>query len=84
MDDLKILGFVAAFLTTVGTLPQVIKVVKTKKTKDLSFLMYGIMTVGIFLWLVYGVFMKDTPLMIANGISFISFLIILLYKIKYK
>ena len=50
---ISLIGFSAGLLTTISFLPQVIKTWKLKKTEDISFLMYLILAVGIFLWLVW-------------------------------
>jgi len=84
MDWITLLGLTAAVGTTIAFLPQVIKIVKTKHTKDLSSVMYIILTTGLFLWLVYGILIKNLPLIMANSITFIFSLIILIFKIKYK
>jgi len=84
MNIFTFIGLLAAFCTTFSLLPQVIKVVKTKETNDLSLAMYAIYTTGIFLWLVYGIFVKDIPLIIANMITFIFSTSVLLMKIRYK
>ena len=84
MDLFTIIGLSAAACTTFSFLPQAIKVIKTKQTKDLSLVMYFIFTIGVFLWLVYGILVKDTPLIIANIITFIFATTILIMKIKYK
>jgi len=84
MNFESIIGFIAASLTTLAAIPQVIKVVKTKKTTDLSLSMYIIMTSGVFLWFVYGVLISDYPLIIANFVTFILVSVILIYKIKFK
>ncbi|MCC7572539.1 MAG: SemiSWEET transporter [Candidatus Methanofastidiosum sp.] len=84
MDNLTVIGLAAAFLTTVSSLPQVIKTIKLKETKDISFWMWSFLSGGIFLWLVYGIFKNDLPIILANGISLIFVLIVLGLKIKYK
>ena len=83
MEIVTILGLTAAFLTTGSFLPQVIKTIKTKKTEDISLVMYSILSVGILLWLIYGIWIKDFPIIIANFISFIFNITILFLKIKY-
>ncbi|XOJ72708.1 SemiSWEET transporter [Candidatus Pelagibacter sp. Uisw_114] len=77
-------GFFAAFCTTVSFLPQVIKVYKTKSTKDISLYMFLIFTIGTFCWLIYGIIESSIPIIIANTITLILSAIILLYKIKFK
>jgi len=83
MKIFTIIGFLAGALTTVAFLPQVIKTLKLKETKDLSLWMYLILCTGVFLWLVYGLLIKDLPIIAANSISLILASIILFYKIKY-
>lgn len=84
MEYSEILGLVAAVLTTLSFLPQVIKVIKTKHTADLSLSMYSLFFVGVFLWLIYGIILKSLPIILANGITLILSGIILILKIKYK
>jgi len=55
MNWITVIGYCAAFMTTVGFFPQFLKTVKTKKTKDISLWMYVILITGIILWLVYGI-----------------------------
>ena len=81
---LKYVGFFAALCTTIAFLPQAIKVYKTKSTKDISLLMFLIFTIGVFSWLIYGLIINDYPVILANAITLILSLFILLYKIKYK
>ncbi|HNR43730.1 MAG TPA: SemiSWEET transporter [Methanofastidiosum sp.] len=84
MDIITIIGLSAAFLTTVSSLPQVIKTIRLKETRDISFWMWTLLSAGIFLWLIYGLYKKDLPIILANGISLFLVLIVLGLKIKYK
>ena len=84
MELITIIGLIAAACTTFAYIPQAIKTIKTKDTKSLSLLMYWIMTVGIVLWLSYGVLKNDLPIIIANTITLLFSGIILILKIKYK
>ncbi|MFT4665101.1 MAG: MtN3 and saliva related transmembrane protein [Polaribacter sp.] len=84
MNSITILGLVAATLTTFSFLPQAIKVIKTKNTKDLSLPMYATLTIGVLLWLIYGFLMKDIPIIACNSITFIFASIILVMKMKYN
>ena len=81
MPWITIIGLLAAACTTIAFLPQVIKTVKTKKTKDISLLMYVILTTGILLWVVYGLLTIDLPIILANSITFVLALIVLMLKI---
>ncbi len=84
MDPITILGFVAAILTTGAGIPQFIKTVKTKHTESLSIHTYLMLAVGVPLWVVYAIFIKDLPLMISNLLVSIPVFIILALKIKNK
>ncbi len=77
-------GYIAAFLTTFSFLPQALKTIKEKDTKSISLVMYLMFTVGVFCWLLYGIFTKDLPLLLANLVTFILAVIILSLKLKYK
>lgn len=78
-----LIGLIAAICTTSSFLPQVIKILRSKRTKDVSLLMYAILTTGLFLWLVYGFILKDFPLILANSISLTLSLCVLLLKIRH-
>lgn len=84
MDWISVLGFVAATLTTGSFLPQTMKVIRSKCTKDLSFGMYLLLVIGLFSWIVYGIFVGSWPVIIANAVTLIFASIILFLKIKYK
>jgi len=79
----SIIGMIAAFCTTIAQLPQVIKVLKTHQTHDISLWMYIIINIGIVLWLIYGLYIYDFPLIIANAVTFILTMIVLIMKIKH-
>jgi len=80
---ITILGFVAAFFTTFALLPQGLRAIKTKHTKDLSLPMVIMMEAGIILWLVYGIIINDMPLVFANGVGTIFATINLVMKLRY-
>jgi MtN3 and saliva related transmembrane protein len=82
MNYLDIIGLTAAFLGAISFFPQVLKVLKTKSTKDISREMFLLLTGSIVLWLVYGVLLHNIPIIIANFFGLIQVLIILFYKIE--
>jgi MtN3 and saliva related transmembrane protein len=84
VEPVTVIGLIAAACTTFAYVPQAIKIIKTKDTKSLSLIMYVIMTVGIMLWLSYGILLKDLPIIIANTVTLIFAGIILVLKIKYR
>jgi len=84
MDLYEILGFLAAILTTISFLPQVIKIYKSKETKSISLTMYVVLSLGILMWLIYGIHLKSMPMIIANTISFILTVYIFFMKMRHK
>lgn len=84
MKITTLIGLIAATITTLSFIPQLIKTWKLKETKDISLLMFVTLGVGIILWIIYGFLLWDLPLILANGITFIFVLVILFFKFKYK
>jgi MtN3 and saliva related transmembrane protein len=82
-ETVDFIGVVAGMLTTVAFVPQVLKVVRTKSTKDLSLGMFLLFAVGILLWFIYGLCIGSIPVILANGATLILTAIILLCKFKY-
>ena len=71
MDITTALGLLAGTLTTIAFLPQVIRVWKSKSTKDLSLVMLGTFTTGVFCWLIYGLMIDSLPIILANAVTFL-------------
>ena len=84
IDRNELIGFIAAVCTTFAFLPQVIKVWKTKQTKDLSLRMYTIMFIGICLWFVYGLRINSLSIILANIVTGFLVFTILVYIFKNK
>lgn len=84
MEFSTVIGSLAATMTTVAFLPQAIKVVQTRETKSISLWMYVIFSVGVALWLVYGLFKSDLPIILANSVTLIFALVILYFKLVEK
>jgi MtN3 and saliva related transmembrane protein len=84
MDYTVLIGSLAAICTTLSFVPQVVRVYRTKHTKDLSLPMYAIFSLGVFLWACYGVLEKSIPIIIANSVTLALSFYILVMKIKHK
>jgi MtN3 and saliva related transmembrane protein len=84
MDAITVVGLIAALFTTVSLFPQLIKIYKTKSTRDISTGMFTLFGGGVFLWFIYGVLVNDFPIIIANSLAFIQAIVILFFKVKYK
>ena len=80
----ELIGVVAAVLTTISFVPQVWHSFKTRDVSGISLVMYSIFTVGIALWLAYGILLNAWPLIVANGITLTLAMAILLMKLRFK
>ena len=77
------IGSVAAVLTTASFIPQVWHSFKTRDVSGISLGMYSVFTVGIALWLVYGVLLYSWPLILANGVTLAFAAAILVMKLRF-
>ncbi len=83
IDSIEIIGLMAAILTTSAFIPQVYKTWKTKDVKAISLTMYLVMFTGVILWLIYGIYINSFSMLIANSITSMLILFIVILKIKY-
>lgn len=83
MNTTTVIGYLAAFGTTISFLPQAIKTIQTKNTSGISLPMYALFTVGTLFWLIYGISIGSYQVGIANAITLIFASIILAYKVRY-
>lgn len=82
-EELNILGYIAATITTGSFFPQVYKTYKTKSVEDLSYWMLMLMMFGIVLWFIYGVELMALPIILANGITGILIMALIVMKYFY-
>ncbi|MDY9926538.1 SemiSWEET transporter [Methanosarcina sp.] len=76
------IGYIAGALTTIAFAPQLIKALTTKSTKDVSLLMLLCSTSGMALWLLHGIYVNDSAIIIANSVSVILAAFLLGLKLK--
>ena len=84
MNYIDILGLFAGACITISTVPQILKVWKTKKVKEISLKMFGILTFGIAIWIVYGILKNDLPITITNSVSLVLNLIMVYFILHYE
>tara|TARA_Y100001933_G_scaffold20434_1_gene17647 strand:+ start:201 stop:467 length:267 start_codon:yes stop_codon:yes gene_type:complete len=82
--NIEFFGYFAAILTTLAFLPQLIKTLKTKKAEDVSLTTLIMFLTGVFSWIIYGYKISSTPILIANIITFILNLFILIFKVTFS
>ena len=78
------IGSIAAILTTVSFVPQAWHSFKTRDVSGISLSMYSVFTLGVALWLLYGVLLQSWPLMIANSITLVLAVAILVMKLRFR
>ena len=81
---IEYLGYFAGFCTTVSFIPQVLKVWKSKNVNGISLCMFIIFTTGVSCWLIYGMLLKNIPLIIANTLTLVLAIIVLIGIIKFE
>lgn len=80
---LTLAGYCAAILTTSSFVPQLIRVWRLRSARDISLTMFLAFSLGVFLWLVYGISLHSIPMILANGITLGLSLTILILKIRF-
>ena len=83
MDFTTILGIIAALLVNIAFFPQFLKSWKTKKTDDISMAMYVVYTAGVVLWLIYGIIIKNLPIILSDTIGLVLVSSVLYMKVRY-
>jgi MtN3 and saliva related transmembrane protein len=84
MNSIQLLGLFAGTLTTAAFLPQVIKTWKSRSAKDLSLGMFSLFCLGVMLWLVYGIMVRDIPVIAANLVTLMLASTLLVFKLRFK
>ena len=77
-----LVGYPAAFLTTVAFVPQAWKSWRTRDLSGISLSMYALFTLGVALWLAYGVVIGSIPVIVANAITLLLAAVVLLLKVR--
>ncbi len=79
--DPDFFGYVAATLTTISFFPQALKTLRSRETDSISLRMYLLFTTGVGFWFIYGWMVGDGPVLIANFITFIPAVVVLILKL---
>ena len=84
MTLLELVGYGAAFLTTLSFVPQAWLTFRTRDVRGISLGMYSVFTVGVALWLLYGLMMGAWPIVVANAVTLVLASAILVMKLRYR
>jgi len=79
-----IVGYLAGTLTTVAFLPQVLRTYRTKSMGDIDGATLVAFTLGVILWIVYGVYVHSWPVIVANGVTLGLQIMLLAMKARYR
>jgi MtN3 and saliva related transmembrane protein len=80
---LESIGGVAAVCTAFCWTPQALKILREKRTEGISLATQSVFTLGVALWVVYGALLRDRPIFLANSVTFILSLTIVILKLRY-
>lgn len=82
-DLVDSIGFIAAACTTLSFLPQLLRVLKLRSTREISLGMFLVLSVGTALWLIYGLLVHSWPVMVANAVTLGLTISILVLKLRF-
>jgi MtN3 and saliva related transmembrane protein len=77
------LGFIAAFCTTAAFVPQLARVVRRRSARDVSLPTFLMFSVGVLLWLIYGLYTHSRPVIASNMVTLVLSVSILVLKLRY-
>ena len=79
----ELVGSVAAIITTLAWLPQIMKILRERQARDISLVTTATLASGVFLWVVYGLAIGSLPVILANTVSFLFIATIVGLKLKF-
>lgn len=74
----------AAVCTTLCWVPQAVKILREKRTEGISLLTQILFTFGVALWTIYGILLINWPILLANAVTLVFSLAILVLKVRYR
>jgi len=77
------IGLLAAACTTIAFVPQLIRVWQLRSAREISLIMFSVFSLGVFLWLVYGILIHSVPVILANAVTLVLSLAILALKLRF-
>jgi len=80
---INLVGYFAAACTTVSLVPQLARVWRLRSARDISLVMFSVYSLGVILWLVYGLCLHFAPIILANAISIVLSVAILVLKLRF-
>ncbi len=84
MSWIELMGLTTSVMTTVNSLSQLIKIIRTRSVDDISLTAIVILVIGLGLWTIYGILIYNVPIIISSGFQFILEIIILGLVINHR
>ena len=84
MNAAEAIGYVAAVLTTVAFVPQAWQTWRTRDASGVALGKYALFCTGVALWLVYGLLLGAWPIILANTVTLVLALAILVMKLRFR
>ena len=84
MNIVTSVGLIAGAITSLAAVPQVVRTYRTRHARDLSIWQPVLLVIGMLLWLIYGIFLRDLPLILANAFSILCYALLIFMKIYFK
>jgi MtN3 and saliva related transmembrane protein len=84
MNIITNIGLLAGSITSAAAIPQVVRTYRTRHARDLSIWQPILLVIGMLLWLIYGILLKDLPLILANAFSVLCYALLIFMKIYFK
>ena len=84
MDQVTLIGLLEGTLTTIAFIPQLQQTWRTRSAQDVSLGMLLTFVTGVFLWLIYGLMLGALPIILANLVTLVLTLAILILKLRYR
>ncbi|MCC3156863.1 hypothetical protein LJ737_06425 [Hymenobacter sp. 15J16-1T3B] len=82
-DVVRIIGLVAASLSAIMFLPQVVRTWRTRSAQDLSVGTLAVSASSMVLWLIYGASIRDVPILFGNSVNLLFTLTLVFFKLRF-
>ena len=77
------LGYAAALLTTAAYVPQLVRVIRLRSARDISLPTFMMFAVGVFFWLLYGIYTGSMPIILCNAANLFLSMSIVFLKLRF-
>ena len=81
---IELIGILAGICTTISFIPQILQIWRTRSASSISFPMYVIFSIGVSLWVIYGILIHATAIILANSVTLMLSISILVMKAIWK